>query len=374
MENTGYFIIADISGYSRFISTNDLEHAHGVLSEITTLIISHLAAPLQFVELEGDAVFVFAPDSAVEDAERLIEILEACYAAFTLRLEQMIVNTSCDCTACQAISELDLKCVAHHGIYLPQTTPNGIKLFGSDVVLTHRLLKNEVIEKTGIESYAFLSDAFLAKSQFGNSGLGLSKHSEDYPEFGSISGRVLNLATALERYRQEARYRVTADQCDVAATIKISAPRNVVWSYFIDPNRRMQWQDGMTNTSNEAAPDGRMGIGARSHCDHGGVHMAHRVVDYQPVEYVTFHTKPSGSFGASLFESTFSCSLDPISSSACEVGMFARLSQRNPAVRALAMLVRPLVRRKLEAELSSLKNLLEAKSELNAPCQLPGSR
>jgi hypothetical protein len=41
-------------------------------------------------------VFVFAPDIAVEDSERLVDIIEACYAAFRIRLEQMTTNTSCE--------------------------------------------------------------------------------------------------------------------------------------------------------------------------------------------------------------------------------------------------------------------------------------
>jgi len=84
-----------------------------------------LPAPSQFIELEGDAVFVFAPAEAVEDSERLVEIIEVCYAAFRRRIEQMANNTISECTACRAIPELDLKCVAHYGQYVPQPTPTG---------------------------------------------------------------------------------------------------------------------------------------------------------------------------------------------------------------------------------------------------------
>ena len=93
----GFFVIADISGYTAFVAQNDLVHAQGVLAEITGLLIEKLCAPFRFVELEGDAVFVFAPDVAVEDSERLVDILEVCYAAFRIRLEQMSINTSCEC-------------------------------------------------------------------------------------------------------------------------------------------------------------------------------------------------------------------------------------------------------------------------------------
>jgi hypothetical protein len=138
---TGFFVIADISGYTGFLAHNELAHAQGILAEITELLIDQLSAPFRFVELEGDAVFVFAPSVAVEDSERLVDILEACYAAFRMRLEQMLVNTTCECSACRRIPDLDLKMVAHFGRYIPQKTPTGTQLVGPDVILVHRLLR-----------------------------------------------------------------------------------------------------------------------------------------------------------------------------------------------------------------------------------------
>ncbi|UCD80877.1 MAG: hypothetical protein JSW26_05450 [Desulfobacterales bacterium] len=71
--HAGYFVIGDISGYTGFLTNNELAHAHGILAEISDLLIEKLSAPLRFVELEGDAVFVFAPDVAVEDSERRVD-------------------------------------------------------------------------------------------------------------------------------------------------------------------------------------------------------------------------------------------------------------------------------------------------------------
>ena len=95
----GYFVIADLSGYTRFVTENDLEHAQGVLHDLISLIIEQLGSPLEFVELEGDAVFVYAREEAVVNPERLLDLMEACYAAFRLRVEQMTRNTTCPCTA-----------------------------------------------------------------------------------------------------------------------------------------------------------------------------------------------------------------------------------------------------------------------------------
>ena len=52
----GYLVLADITGYTSFLTHTELEHAHGIVAEPTALVIAQLAAPLRFVELEGDAV------------------------------------------------------------------------------------------------------------------------------------------------------------------------------------------------------------------------------------------------------------------------------------------------------------------------------
>ena len=72
----GYLVLADITGYTSFLTRTELEHAHGIVAELTALVIAKLAAPLRFVELEGDAVFAYAPASAFADAERLIDMME----------------------------------------------------------------------------------------------------------------------------------------------------------------------------------------------------------------------------------------------------------------------------------------------------------
>ena len=37
---SGYFVIADISGYTGFLAGNELAHAHGILAEISKLLIA----------------------------------------------------------------------------------------------------------------------------------------------------------------------------------------------------------------------------------------------------------------------------------------------------------------------------------------------
>jgi hypothetical protein len=51
----GYLVLADIAGYTAFLTGNELEHAQGIIEECMALIRVRLTPPLRFVKLEGDA-------------------------------------------------------------------------------------------------------------------------------------------------------------------------------------------------------------------------------------------------------------------------------------------------------------------------------
>ena len=95
----GYLLLADISGYTAFLTGTELEHAHGIINELTRLIRERLTPPMHFVKLEGDAVFCYANADSFEDGERFVELLEACYFAFSSRLLDMSRSTTCRCDA-----------------------------------------------------------------------------------------------------------------------------------------------------------------------------------------------------------------------------------------------------------------------------------
>src|SRR2546425_6068478 len=102
----GHLLLADISGYTEFLTGTELEHAHEIIRELTTLIRERLAPPMRFVKLEGDAVFCYAEGGTFREGERLVELIEACYFDFSNRLVDMTRATTCPCNACKAIGSL----------------------------------------------------------------------------------------------------------------------------------------------------------------------------------------------------------------------------------------------------------------------------
>jgi hypothetical protein len=283
----GYLVIADIAGYTAFLTGTELEHAQGIIEELTALIRERLAPPLRFVKLEGDAVFCYADGSTFADGERLIELLEVCYVEFSNLLFNMVRATTCQCAACASIDSLDLKFIAHYGTYVIQRGDATEDLAGPDVILVHRLLKNTITEQTGVGPYAFFTDACL---QHMPQSLALPKHSATYESFGETQGGVHDLAPVLREMREARREYVSAADADFETSFVAPFPAAVVWQYMVDPVQRLRWACVVFNKdpdTGEPNPRGRAGVGAKSHCNHGPAEAYREIVDWRPFTYFT---------------------------------------------------------------------------------------
>src|SRR5260221_13127490 len=101
--------------------------------------------------------------------------------------------TSFTCRACKNMKMLDLKMTVHYGEYLIQKLGDREELLGADVIVPHRMLKNNVIEQTGIESYALFSDAAVEASNLPQLAYPLVFHSETHAPTWEGKMKVLDL-------------------------------------------------------------------------------------------------------------------------------------------------------------------------------------
>jgi hypothetical protein len=157
----GYLIIADISGYTSFVAKTELEHSQEILTELLELLITRFQPLMTISKLEGDAVFLYAPEEIFVRSETLIDFIESIYVAFRDKQLSMRRSTTCTCNACRNIPSLDLKFFIHCGDYIQQTIANIKELIGSDVNLVHRLTKNHVTETTGWRAYMMFTEQCL---------------------------------------------------------------------------------------------------------------------------------------------------------------------------------------------------------------------
>ena len=152
-------VIADISGFTRFMRLHALadSHAKQIVVRLLTAIVERHRSPLRVAELEGDAVFLWGP---LDDHDRgfgsdLNQQLLGFFGAFRHEIAALRALPLCVCGACTNVADLRLKQVVHIGEVATERIGGFEKLFGIDVIVVHRMLKNSV----GSHEYVLMTDA-----------------------------------------------------------------------------------------------------------------------------------------------------------------------------------------------------------------------
>jgi hypothetical protein len=283
------FLIADISGYTGYLADVELDHAQDILADLVGAVVSALRPNFRLAKLEGDAAFTFMTAEKI-DGSMLLDTIERCYFGFRRRRRDVRQATSCDCNACTRIPDLDLKFVVHHGLAIIQKVAGRQELLGSDVIVVHRLLKNDVVERLGIEAYAILSQACLDATDLEPAALGLREHTETYDRIGDVPGWVLDLESRWQAEEARARVRVGPEEAILDLAIPTGAPPQVAWEFLTKPGQRMAWQPWVTEVIVKGAAGGRRGPGSSNHCMHGADAVVEEILDWRPYDYVTDRT------------------------------------------------------------------------------------
>jgi hypothetical protein len=290
----GYLVIADISGYSAYLATTELEYSPEILAELLELIVHHLQPPLHLSKLEGDAVFLHAPDQTFFRGETLLELIEKTYAAFRDRI-RAIERNKCDCAACRKSPALDLKFVVHHGPFRTHRVAGHEEVVGKDVALVHRLLKNGVAEANGWRGYALFSDEALQR--LGVEPEGLYRRTETY-DLGAVDTASVDLDGRYQCFVEARRVFVAPEEADVRMVRRVAASPAVTWEWLNDPNRRRQWEDMVVEP--QMLPGGRSGVGEVSRCVRGTDVRIMTTLDWRPFDYFTVESRTLPSAEAAL--------------------------------------------------------------------------
>lgn len=281
----GCLVIADLSGYTDYLQSTELEHAEDVLADLTDTVVEHLRAILTISKLEGDAVFAYALDGST-DATMLLDGIDNAYFAFRQRVRNIAQATTCDCNACRRIPTINLKFVAHHGRFVRREVAGTEELTGSDVVLVHRMLKNTIIEKLGVEAYAFFTEPVLDNLSVDAGALKMAPHQEEYEDVGTVSGHVEDLAARWE-YEQERQRDFVGSDAEFEVVEYFDAPPTLVWEFVTTPSKRLLWEVGLTDLE-ENSDGGRRGAGTWNHCVHGKHAVVQTYTDWRPFRYFTW--------------------------------------------------------------------------------------
>jgi hypothetical protein len=196
---TGYLVLADISGYTSFVAKTEIEHADFALSVLLEAIVEKLSSLLTISKLEGDAVFAYVEESKLPSGKSLLELVDNTYLAFRDRAEDLYSKATCPCRACRAVPTLDLKFMVHHGDFIIQQVAGIRDLLGTDVNLIHRLAKNHVAESTGWKGYALFTNQGLESMQTDKASF--VQQAESYEHLGDVETYVMDLHVRYEEMK-----------------------------------------------------------------------------------------------------------------------------------------------------------------------------
>jgi hypothetical protein len=297
------FLIADISGYTGYLTGVELDHAQDILADLIGGVVSALRPTFRLAKLEGDAAFMYAPLERI-DGSVLLDAVERCYFGFRRRRRDVRQATSCECNACVRIPDLDLKFVVHHGLAIEQAVAGRKELAGADVIVVHRLLKNDVHERFGLGAYALFTQASLDAAGLDPVALGMLPDSETYEHIGEVTTWVHDLERRWGEEEERQRVFVGSAEAILDISVGVAVPPQLAWEFITTPGQRMSWQPWVTEVTVKGADGGRRGPGSANHCMHGKDAVVEEILDWRPYDYVTDRTVIETPHGALKFRHT----------------------------------------------------------------------
>lgn len=274
----GILLIADITGYTVFLQESELEHAHGVLSDLLSVLVEGTRPPLAVSNLQGDAVFSYGIDTGAVSGQTFVEMIESIYVAFRRAIEQMTLNSTCDCNACANVGALDLKFFIHHGEFLIQAIGDNRELVGSEVIVAHRLAKNTVTATTGIRAYAVYTDSAVDALDLTHLAEEWTPHREVY-DSGEVGCWVADMTPVWEAARHHSVIEISESEYRGKASVEIALPVEQVWDRLGDPEYRKILL-GSDRQVREGK--GRLGQGDVYQCYHGDAVVPSVILEWLP--------------------------------------------------------------------------------------------
>lgn len=285
---TACLLIADISGYTAYMADVELDHAHDIIADLMETLVKALRPGFRVAKFEGDAVFLTAPAGRL-DGSQVQDAIEASYFAFRRRLRSIGQATTCTCGACRQMGSLDLKFVCHHGPVVRHRMAGREELAGRDVIVVHRLLKNDAAALVTGRAYALYTQACADAMSIDARAQHMAPLVETYEAIGPVECWVQDLALSWTAESRRALHEVSREKAAHLLSFDFAAPRQVVWDHFVQPGLRPKWR-AADEVREAHGTGGRRGAGTTNHCMHGAKAIVEDVLEWRPFESLTLTT------------------------------------------------------------------------------------
>ena len=136
-------LIPDISGFTHFFSNVEIEHGAEIIDALLATMMREMQPYFTINEIEGDALLAYR-HGLHPNGDQLLLYCNRIFHAFHTEKTRLMESINCRCSACSGIDRLAVKFVGHYGRIALTNVMGFEKAFGMDMIIAHRLLKNDL--------------------------------------------------------------------------------------------------------------------------------------------------------------------------------------------------------------------------------------
>ncbi|RDC65010.1 hypothetical protein AHMF7616_03632 [Adhaeribacter pallidiroseus] len=265
--------IPDISGFTKFVNEAGIQQSRTLIADLLEIIIEANILDMKLSEIQGDAVLFYRPGPP-PSIQEVINQCKQIFLDFQNYLRIVERDRGSALGASLSSSNLTLKVVVHYGQLSVTLIREHVKLMGKDVIIAHRLLKNNIES----DEYVLLSEGFLKtqteeaiKQSFSN-WTQLRSGSTQYEHLGEIRYKyayltplrllVTNHRSLDDRKKYPNIY---------AHSVTIKAPARFVLRIISNFRLKPSWVEGMTNVYYDTTKANRMGMAYKCNLNRGQI-------------------------------------------------------------------------------------------------------
>jgi hypothetical protein len=185
-----FLYIPDISGYTQFINSTNIKYSRKLIHELLEIIVDSNILNLKIAEIQGDAI-LFYKLGTPPSISKLESQVKRTFLNFQESLEHMKMKYE----LLRKAPDLSLKIIVHLGIIGTIEIKNIVKLLGTDMVLAHRILKNNIKDKEYLlmtEQYIDSQLPAMVEKSFAWTDIRSGKKTYDY--LGTINYKYFSLS------------------------------------------------------------------------------------------------------------------------------------------------------------------------------------
>ena len=235
--------IPDISGFTKFVHETEISHSEHIITELLEALIDANEMDLEISEIEGDAVLFYRKGRKPTAAETLAQV-QRMYIKFNVALRKYESQRICQCGACVNSNGLSLKFIIHYGNISVNHVKTRSKLFGKDLIVAHRLMKNDISLKEYVLITNQLINACSSWVEIEQIAWDKPSHGNGNYDFGDIKYCYLSLAP-LESHIPQPTIEDYAPEPNMSRLLSVesilNAPIELVFDIVSDTHAKHLW-------------------------------------------------------------------------------------------------------------------------------------